>query len=125
MFFRKLILLLMSISCLAQDASVFKPDSVKRRLHSLNINRLLKVDGHLDEGEWNRAPSSLPFTQIEPLQGKAALHPTRTKVLFNRQYLYIGIWAFDSLGKKAIRATDFSRDFSIRSHDYIDRKSVV
>lgn len=119
MFFRVALLLFFGLPCLAQDASVFKPDSVKRRLHSIKINRLLKVDGHLDEGEWNRAPLSPPFTQIEPLQGTAPLHPTQTKVLFNRQYLYIGIWAFDSLGKKAIRATDFSRDFSIRSHDYI------
>jgi hypothetical protein len=119
MLFRVLILLLLGIPCLAQDASVFKPDSIRRKIQAKKIDRSLKIDGHLDESEWRLAPLSPGFIQIEPMQGLQPEHATQTRILFNRQYLYVGIMAFDSLGKKAIRATDFSRDFSTRSHDYI------
>ena len=119
MLFRVLILLLLGIPCLAQDASVFKPDSIRRKIQAKKIDRSLKIDGHLDESEWRLAPLSPGFIQIEPMQGLQPEHATQTRILFNRQYLYVGITAFDSLGKKAIRATDFSRDFSTRSHDYI------
>ncbi|HYM94181.1 MAG TPA: DUF5916 domain-containing protein, partial [Chitinophagaceae bacterium] len=52
-------------------------------------------------------------------QGKAPNFETQVKILYNRQYLYFGITCYDSLGKKAIRATDFRRDFNFRSHDHI------
>jgi hypothetical protein len=59
------------------------------------------------------------FVQIEPNQGELADQQTFLRVLHNKQYLYFGIFASDSLGKKAIRATDFKRDFSFRSHDLV------
>ncbi len=111
--------LLFSMTCLAQDASVFKPDSVKREIIATRISATLRVDGLLDEPEWNLAKPSPDFIQVEPMQGQAPNHRTVTRVLFNRQFLYIGIIAYDSGGKKAIRATDFRRDFSIRSHDHV------
>jgi len=111
--------LLFSMTCLAQDASVFKPDSVKREIIATRISATLRVDGLLDEPEWNLAAPSPDFIQVEPMQGQAPNHRTVTRVLFNRQFLYIGIIAYDSGGKKAIRATDFRRDFSIRSHDHV------
>lgn len=103
----------------SQDAGVFKPDSAKKELIATSINGSIKVDGSLDEAEWKLAKPSSRFIQIEPSQGGTPNFLTTVMVLFNRQYLYVGFICYDSLGKKAIRATDFRRDFGIRSHDHV------
>ncbi len=103
----------------SQDAGVFKPDSVKKEILATRISATLRVDGLLDEPEWNLAAPSPDFIQVEPMQGQAPNQRTVARILFNRQFLYIGIVAYDSGGKKAIRATDFRRDFSNRSHDHV------
>ena len=114
-----LALLFVSMYGTAQDANVFKPDSVRKEMTAMPIISLLKIDGKLDEKEWGLARSSPRFIQIEPLQGSSPNFETEVKVLYNRQYLYFGIFCSDSVGKKAIRATDFKRDFNFRQHDHI------
>ncbi len=114
------ILLLCSTQlAVAQDAEVFKPDSIKREIRAVKISSSLRVDGLMNDAEWQRATPSPAFTQIEPFQGKAPNHNTQVKVLYNKQFLYFGIFSRDSLGKKAIRATDFKRDFSYLQHDLV------
>src|SRR5262245_42053442 len=103
----------------SQDASVFKPDSIKREMIAVSITGTIKVDGSLSEEEWKLAKPSSRFVQIEPHQGDEPNFETEVRILYNRQFLYLGITSYDSLGKKAIRATDFRRDFGIRSHDHV------
>ena len=110
---------LVSIISYSQDAGVFRPDAPKKEMIAVQINGLIKVDGSLDEEEWKLAKPSPRFVQIEPQQGMAPNFETEVRVLYNRQYLYFGFVCHDSLGKKAIRATDFRRDFGIRSHDHV------
>ncbi|CAN5536588.1 hypothetical protein BH09BAC6_BH09BAC6_17400 [soil metagenome] len=103
----------------AQDADFFKPDSVRRPLKAIKITTQITIDGKLDEPEWALAGISSPFIQVEPYQGKQSLYPTAVKVLYNKKYLYFGITARDPLGKKAIMATDFLRDFDNSKHDLV------
>ena len=112
-------LLFIATALPAQDAEVFPPNPIKRSLNALRVEGTPKVDGRLDEAMWREAPSASGFTQIEPLQGKVPGEDTEFRILFNKQYLYIGVFAHDSLGKSALRATDFKRDFSPRQHDHI------
>ncbi|HEY2720678.1 MAG TPA: DUF5916 domain-containing protein, partial [Chitinophagaceae bacterium] len=114
-----LLLPLISLKIFAQDDQIFKPDSIKKEIDAVHITSFLKIDGVLNEPEWKLAKNSPGFTQIEPHQGAAPNFETTVKVLFNRQYLYLGIFSKDSLGKKAIRATDFKRDFNPLSHDLV------
>lgn len=111
--------LFISATCYAQDAGIFKPDSVKKEIIAAKISGNIKIDGALDETEWKQAIPSPDFIQIEPMQGNTPNHKTTTMGLYNRQYLYLGIIEHDSGGNKAIRATDFRRDFSVRGHDHI------
>jgi hypothetical protein len=108
-----------SFNCYSQDASVFKPDSVRKEITAVRINSSIRVDGVLNENEWKLAQPSPRFIQIEPLQGSVPGFETDVKILYNRQYLYFGIICHDSMGKKAIRAPDFRRDFNYRSHDHV------
>src|ERR1043165_5077154 len=108
-----------SLIIFSQDAGVFKPDSVKKELTAVRINTSIKVDGELNENEWELAKPSSQFIQVEPKQGASPNFKTTVMVLYNHQYLYFGFICNDPLGKKAIRATDFRRDFAIRSHDHV------
>jgi len=114
-----IILFLLPSTCFGQDASVFRPDSVKKEIEAARISSPIHVNGLLDEPEWKLAPPSPDFIEVEPFQGQKPGQMTIVRVLYNRQFLYLGIQAKDSGGLKAIRATDFRRDFSIRSHDYV------
>jgi hypothetical protein len=112
-------LLLVAGQSAAQDADMFSPDSVKKHINAVQIQARLHIDGKLDEQDWSFAKPSPPFVQIEPRQGMPATYGTDIKVLYNRQFLYVGIFAHDPGGKKAIKATDFKRDFNFRQHDYV------
>lgn len=104
----------------AQDAFIFPPNPDKRVIESVKINGLLKVDGKLNEDFWKQAVRHSNFTQVEPHQGEPANHQTSVSVLYNRQFLYLAVISKDSLGKKAIRAVDFKRDFDFQRHDLIN-----
>lgn len=114
-----LIILCFCVNAGAQGVVFFKPDSIKKEIRALPITTSIKVDGVLDEAEWRLAMPSPRFLQIEPYQGKEATQATQVKALYNRQYLYFGIFCRDSLGKKAIQANDFKRDFNYAAHDIV------
>src|SRR6185312_6687951 len=120
---RKTILLILfiftSLNSFSQNADVFQPDSIKRTIDAVQIHSSLQIDGLLNEPEWKLAKPSPRFVEIEPVQGNPPGEETDVKVLYNHQYLYFGIFAHDSLGKKAIRSTDFLRDFDDKSRDLV------
>lgn len=104
----------------AQNAEVFPPNPVKRSIISTKIENNLKVDGRLDDPAWSTAKPVSNLTQIEPFQGQKATQATEIRVLYNKQFLYFGVFSKDSLGRKALRAIDFKRDFDARQHDLIN-----
>ena len=111
--------LFIAITSICQDAIVFKPDSIRKEITAVQITSSLRIDGLLNEPEWSLAKASPRFTQIEPHQNAAPNFETYIRVLYNRQFLYISVFAQDTLGRKAIRAPDFKRDFDFRSHDLV------
>jgi hypothetical protein len=114
-----ILFLFISIGSFAQNIELFKPDSIKKIIEGTQINTVLKIDGILNEPEWQLAKPVLDFVQIEPNQGEKPNFSTFVSVLYNSRFLYFGIFAQDSLGKKSIRATDFKRDFDFKQHDLI------
>jgi hypothetical protein len=112
-------LVIITLNSYCQNADIFEPDSVKKEIEAVEIQTSLHIDGLLNETEWKLAKPSPRFIEIEPVQGNSPGEETDVKILYNRQYLYFGIFAHDSLGKKAIRSTDFKRDFDDKSRDLI------
>jgi hypothetical protein len=49
-----LFILFLSGTCFAQDASVFKPDAVKKEVVATRISQSLRIDGKLDEQNGSR-----------------------------------------------------------------------
>jgi len=114
-----LLTLLLPFLMYAQTPEVFKPDTIRRAIRAIPIHNSLRVDGIMNESDWMLANPESRFIQVEPLQGKPANFETELRALYNNRYLYIGIFSRDSLGRKAIRATDFKRDFDYRQHDLV------
>lgn len=100
---------------LAQATFVAK--EIKQIVEAKQISGKPEIDGKLDETCWQTAEGITDFVQIEPRQGEATNHPTTVRILYDLENLYIGVFCSDSLGRKAIRATDLKRDFDWRSHD--------
>ncbi|MEM8889346.1 MAG: DUF5916 domain-containing protein, partial [Bacteroidota bacterium] len=114
-----LFLFLSSLPIFAQEVNMIQPDSIKKELEALEVEENIKVDGKLSEAAWQKVKPSPRFTQVDPYQGNDPNFETKIKVLYNQKYLYLGVICLDSLGKDAIRATDFKRDFNFRTHDLI------
>jgi Domain of unknown function (DUF5916)/Carbohydrate family 9 binding domain-like len=107
------------ITLVNPDTSQIHATSQMKEIRAIRIETTLDVNGILNEPEWSLAAPSPHFVQIDPEQGKPVHFETKIKVLYNKVYLYVGIIALDTLGKKAIMATDFIRDFDITRHDLV------
>ncbi|MEM7658562.1 MAG: DUF5916 domain-containing protein, partial [Bacteroidota bacterium] len=77
----------------------------------------ITVDGQLNEADWGKTPLITDFFRMEPRQGGAITYPTQVQILFDEKYLYVGVFAQDSLGKKGVRVQDLRRDFAQREND--------
>lgn len=85
--------------------------SATRAIESLNI------DGRLEETDWSRAKPITNFFRVEPVQGGAIKNPTEVRILYDDKFIYFGVFAADSLGKKGIRIQDLRRDFNSSEND--------
>lgn len=83
---------------------------------ALEISEAIRIDGALDETAWSRVRHVGNFTQRELDFGAPASERTEVAVLFDRNALYIGVWAFDREPEK-ILASQMRRDFSWGSED--------
>jgi len=77
------------------------------------------LDGRLDEPAWSRAPAINDFRQIEPVQGADPFLATEARVLFDAQFLYIGMEVHDPEGAAGVRAPDLRRDFVYAENDLV------
>ena len=88
-------------------------------LIALEYNKLIKVDGKLNEPCWLNAPTIENFTQREQNEGEPATEKTKIAVVYNTTEIYFGIWCYDSEPDK-ISAQQMARDFSWRSDDNVE-----
>ncbi|QDK77450.1 carbohydrate binding family 9 domain-containing protein [Spirosoma sp. KCTC 42546] len=102
---------------ITSQSVIFTPSKKRRVIQAVEISDKLKIDGRLDELDWQRAKPISRFVQVDPKQGMAANFDTDIRVLFNRHFLYIAATNYDSLGRKGIRTPNFKRDFSAMAHD--------
>ncbi|UCF35300.1 MAG: carbohydrate binding family 9 domain-containing protein [Acidobacteriota bacterium] len=83
------------------------------RIESGKIN----LDGELNEPEWQSAELAAEFIQNEPFEGQPASEPTKVRLLYDKENLYIGAICYDSAGEKGFVSRELKRDFSPRDND--------
>ena len=99
----------------AQD--VFPPPEQPPRLEALRATSTIRIDGNLDETDWQTASPVSGFTQEEPEQGAPPSFDTEVRVLYDNENLYISAVCYDAEGSEGIRVQDLRRDFDFFEND--------
>lgn len=89
----------------------FPPPEKLQEIRAVATEEPIKIDGKLDEPDWQRAPLIKDFFRKEPRQGGHYKYKTEVRILYDDKNLYIGAFCKDSLGLKGIRVQDLRRDF--------------
>jgi hypothetical protein len=85
-------------------------------LRAARLTGLLRVDGHLDETEWQAATPAVLFTQRQPTEGEPATERTEVRVLIDDHSIYFGARLHDREGHR-VRSRLVRRDEDLAS-DY-------
>ncbi len=101
----------------AQEDQNFPPPDNPPVVTSQKAMGIIKIDGKLDEMDWQRAKSVTEFFRMEPRQGDEYLYDTRVKILYDEKNLYVGAFCKDSVGRTGIRVQDLRRDFRWGEND--------
>jgi hypothetical protein len=73
------------------------------------VTGVIKLDGRLDEADWQMAAVAKDFFQREPAEGAPASQPTEVRVLYDEKNLYVGFICYDE-DPDLIMAPDMRRD---------------
>ena len=79
----------------------------------------ITLDGVLDEPIWSTAPTIGGLTQRQPEQGRAPTERTDVTLLYDRDYLYVGVVAHDAEPQRVI-GTQMARDGSLSADDRVE-----
>jgi hypothetical protein len=82
----------------------------------LRITDNIILDGKLDEAVWQQAEAKDDFMQTDPVSGAAPTEKTEVKILYNDDFMFVGIRCFDAEPNKLI-ANALERDFSVGNED--------
>lgn len=105
-------------SAQAQETDAnFPPPENPPEIRAVRVTDLIRIDGKLNEADWQRAIPVTDFFRMEPRQGGDYKYKTEVRVLFDDKNLYIGAFCQDSLGRKGIRVQDLRRDFIWNEND--------
>ncbi|MBA4309128.1 MAG: hypothetical protein C0425_02185 [Chlorobiaceae bacterium] len=76
------------------------------------------IDGHLTEEVWMKAKVFSDFTQQEPNAGQSPSFRTEVRILYDEDYIYLGIMCYDDEPEKII-AREMKWDGRMGADDYI------
>jgi hypothetical protein len=102
----------------------------KRTYCASQTSHSAKIDGILDDECWIKDGSwSGNFTQYSPNEGAAPSFPTKIKILYDFDFLYVGIYCYDTCPNKIRRILDrrdvFAGDIAGVAFDsYFDHRTA-
>jgi hypothetical protein len=80
---------------------------------------VITIDGVLDEPIWRAATPIGSLTQRQPQQSRPPTERTDVTLLYDRDYLYVGVVAYDSEPQRVI-GTQMARDGSLSADDRVE-----
>jgi Domain of unknown function (DUF5916)/Carbohydrate family 9 binding domain-like len=95
------------------------PEPATRSAVVTRTEEAITIDGVLDEPIWRAAPAIGELTQRQPEQGAAPTERTDVTLLYDRDFLYIGVIAHDAEPRQVI-GTQMARDASLSSDDRVE-----
>lgn len=100
------------------DITTIDPHTFKAMAARLPDGKAPKIDGRLDDAEWELAPVQGRFVQREPQFGWESTERTEFRILYDDKTLYFGVWAYDS-DPDGIVASELKRDSGLRKGDQL------
>ncbi len=82
----------------------------------LEDDQQIDLDGRLEEPVWKEAPPATRFLQQEPVEGEPATERTEVRIVYNSQFMYMGVLLEDS-NAEGILGFQKQRDASLASDD--------
>ncbi len=92
--------------------------TVEAAARAIRIDTPPVIDGQLDDAVWESVPAMAGFTQREPMDGRPASEPTEVRVAFDRDALYVGVWAYDSQAGGIVPG-EAIRDYEVQDSDAV------
>lgn len=116
--FRFLFILTLLNLATSHEAAFAQSDSARFSYTLLRTAEKINADGVLSEKAWSDAESITGFMQTEPVPGAASSSSTVVKLLYDDNYLYVGVQLSDPAPGKII-ATAMERDSDVEDDDAI------
>jgi hypothetical protein len=108
-----------TVSPIAADSVEYDGSSLELEIAAVHaLDPEIRVDGHLDDPAWARAPVLSGFTQYDPSEGIPASQDTEVRVLVTGDAVLFGVRAFDREAG-GVRSTLAHRDGFGDSDDYV------
>jgi len=110
----RLLLLLVSVFAFSISSACAQDN----RYHPLRIQETISLDGRLDETGWKQADLVDSFMQYDPVSGGQPTARTEVRILYDNDYLYAGIRAYDPHPELLV-SKYLERDFAQGEEDAI------
>jgi len=104
---------------IAQTTQQATPPTTTRYTPTVSIHRTDTppvIDGVMDDAAWRDAAVISDFQQVSPLEGARPTERTETRVTYDADNLYVGIYCYDA-DAKGILAKQMARDGDVASDD--------
>ncbi|MDR2810521.1 MAG: carbohydrate binding family 9 domain-containing protein [Tannerellaceae bacterium] len=107
---------LVGLYCYGQQDTVIPFEDAYKRMYSISKvkNDAPVMDGRLDEDFWTKQGEwTDTFVQVSPYERAPSQSPTRAKLFYDDQYIYVGVYCRDKEPEKMIRFIGNRDDNSI------------
>lgn len=100
-------------SAKSQELQASHPE---RTILAVRVAHPPRLDGTLNDPEWQKATPISNFRQREPVEGNPPTEKTEVRLLYDTHHIYVGVFCYDSSPKEIV-ATQLRRDLDMSLDD--------
>ena len=93
-------------------------DEGKPKIDCIPAQEPVRMDGWLNEADWDRADSIIIASMVEPVENGMPTYPTVVKILVDQKNIYIGLICFDDQPDQIVSFSK-ARDAELDNEDNI------
>ena len=98
--------------------SAFSQDEGKPRIACTAVRDAIRLDGWMNEADWDRADSIIIASMVEPVENGLPTYPTVVKILVDQKNIYLGLICFDDHPDEIVSFSK-ARDAELENEDNV------
>jgi hypothetical protein len=98
---------------------LYSQQAEERKVRAVRTAESVLLDGKLKDPAWQEAEVIHDLTQREPREGEPITESTEIRILYDDEYLYIGVVCTDSQPDRIV-ASEMRRDAPLEDDDYFE-----